>query len=69
VEVEEVALVVMVLEAVIIDPTISSSHSHRGFLHSMHRATGIMGSILNTEEGKETYIFTTWYSTAKTSYL
>jgi membrane-bound metal-dependent hydrolase YbcI (DUF457 family) len=59
VEVEEVTLVevvvvVMVLEVVIIDLTISSSHSHRGFLHSIHRATGIMASILNTEEGKET---------------
>lgn len=46
----------MVVEVVIIDLTISNSHSRRGFLHSIHRATGIMGSILNTEEGKETYL-------------
>jgi hypothetical protein len=49
-EEEEIAVIVEVaVEAVIIDPTISNSHSHRGFLHSTHKATGTMGSILNTE--------------------
>jgi hypothetical protein len=54
---EEIVIVevaAVAVEAVIIDLTISNSHNHRGFLHSTHRATGIMGSSLNTEEGKET---------------
>jgi hypothetical protein len=46
-EEEEIAVIVEV--AVIIDLTISNSHSHRGFLHSTHKATGTMGSSLNTE--------------------
>lgn len=56
---EEIVIVevaAVAVEAVIIDLTISNSHSHRGFLHSIHRATGTMGSRLNTEEGKETYL-------------
>jgi hypothetical protein len=63
----EVEVVVIVLEVVIIDRTISNSHSHRGFLHYIRRTTGLMGSIHNTEEGKEMYIFTVLHSTAKTS--
>lgn len=60
---EEIAVIVEVaavaVEEVIIDLTISKchSHSHRGFLHSTHRATGITDSSLNTEtEGKETHL-------------
>jgi hypothetical protein len=56
-EEEEIAVIVEVaVEAVIIDLTISNSHSRRGFLHSTHKATGTMGSSLNTEEGKEMYL-------------
>jgi len=43
---------VFLVEAIIIVLTISNSLRHRGFLHSTHRATGTMGSNLNTEEGK-----------------